>query len=137
MPATRSALVYDDKKLRANLKDRLFDITVARYAANWPTRARGRSRRSRSAAGADHAAGAERAIPLRGIDPAGQHHERRAAAGAEPRRRQSQAAASDAAPPTNSAPGVRRAEAAARRARAAKTPRRRRCRSTPRQAISA
>lgn len=33
-------LVYDDKKLRANLKDRLFDITVARYAANWPTRTR-------------------------------------------------------------------------------------------------
>ena len=45
-------LVYDDKKLRANMKDRLFDITVARYAANWPTRTRpmasssgGRSRR--------------------------------------------------------------------------------------------
>jgi hypothetical protein len=34
------ALVYDDKKLRANLKDRLFDITVARYAVNWPTRTR-------------------------------------------------------------------------------------------------
>ena len=33
-------LVYDDKKLRANMKDRLFDITVARYAANWPTRTR-------------------------------------------------------------------------------------------------
>jgi len=33
-------LVYDDKKLRANLKDRLFDITVARYASNWPTRTR-------------------------------------------------------------------------------------------------
>lgn len=34
------SLVYDDKKLRANLKDRLFDITVARYAVNWPTRTR-------------------------------------------------------------------------------------------------
>ena len=34
------SLVYDDKKLRANMKDRLFDITVARYAANWPTRGR-------------------------------------------------------------------------------------------------
>jgi hypothetical protein len=33
-------LVYDDKKLRANLKDRLFDIVVARYAVNWPTRTR-------------------------------------------------------------------------------------------------
>lgn len=32
--------VYDDKKLRANMKDRLFDITIARYAANWPTRTR-------------------------------------------------------------------------------------------------
>ncbi len=33
-------LVYDDKKLRADLKDRLFDATVARYAVNWPTRTR-------------------------------------------------------------------------------------------------
>lgn len=33
-------LVYDDKKLRANLRDRLFDVTVARYAVNWPTRTR-------------------------------------------------------------------------------------------------
>lgn len=33
-------LVYDDKKLRANLKDRLFDVTVARYAVNWPSRTR-------------------------------------------------------------------------------------------------
>lgn len=34
------ALVYDDKKLRANLKDRLFDVTIARYAVNWPMRTR-------------------------------------------------------------------------------------------------
>ena len=33
-------LVYDDKRLRANIKDRLFDVTVARYAANWPLRTR-------------------------------------------------------------------------------------------------
>jgi hypothetical protein len=33
-------LVYDDKKLRANLKDRLFDMTVGRYAVNWPLRTR-------------------------------------------------------------------------------------------------
>jgi hypothetical protein len=33
-------LVYDDKKLRADLKDRVFDVTVARYAVNWPTRSR-------------------------------------------------------------------------------------------------
>src|SRR3954463_10844378 len=34
------ALVYDDKRLRANLKDRLFDITVARYSTAWPARTR-------------------------------------------------------------------------------------------------
>jgi hypothetical protein len=34
------SLVYDDKRLRANLKDRLFDVTVARYATAWPTRTR-------------------------------------------------------------------------------------------------
>jgi hypothetical protein len=33
-------LVYDDKRLRANLKDRLFDVTVGRYAVNWPSRTR-------------------------------------------------------------------------------------------------
>ncbi len=33
-------LVYDDKKLRANLKDRLFDATVGRYSVGWPTRTR-------------------------------------------------------------------------------------------------
>jgi len=33
-------LVYDDKRLRANLRDRLFDVTVARYAVNWPSRTR-------------------------------------------------------------------------------------------------
>jgi hypothetical protein len=31
-------LVYDDKKLRANMRDRLFDVTVARYVTNWPAR---------------------------------------------------------------------------------------------------
>jgi hypothetical protein len=33
-------LVYDDKKLRANLKDRLFDTTVGRYSVTWPARTR-------------------------------------------------------------------------------------------------
>jgi hypothetical protein len=33
-------LVYDDKKLRANLKDRQFEITLARYSVSWPTRSR-------------------------------------------------------------------------------------------------
>ena len=32
-------LVYDDKKLKANLRDRAFDVTIARYAQNWPARA--------------------------------------------------------------------------------------------------
>jgi len=34
------ALVYDDKRLRADLKDRLFDVTLARYASAWPARTR-------------------------------------------------------------------------------------------------
>ena len=71
-------LVYDDKKLRANMKDRLFDVTVAplrgeladAYAAA----------RLEAVAGV-HAAGPERDIPVVAIDPAGQHHELRAAAG--------------------------------------------------------
>ena len=33
-------LVYDDKKLRANLKDRVFDTTVGRYSVGWPARTR-------------------------------------------------------------------------------------------------
>ena len=70
-------LVYDDKKLRANLRDRLFDVTVARYAVNWPTRTRPlASGGSRRRAGA----GPERRVPVGAVDPAGQHHERRAAA---------------------------------------------------------
>ncbi|MEA2929656.1 MAG: hypothetical protein QOG38_2084 [Hyphomicrobiales bacterium] len=32
-------LVYDDKKLRTNLRERLFDQLVGRYAINWPSRA--------------------------------------------------------------------------------------------------
>ena len=31
--------VYDDKKLRANLRERTFDQLVGRYAVNWPSRA--------------------------------------------------------------------------------------------------
>ncbi len=31
-------LVYDDKRLRANLRDRTFDQLVGRYAVNWPAR---------------------------------------------------------------------------------------------------
>jgi hypothetical protein len=32
-------LVYDDKRLRANLRERMFDQLVGRYAVNWPSRA--------------------------------------------------------------------------------------------------
>ena len=32
-------LVYDDKRLRANLRDRTYDQLVGRYAATWPARA--------------------------------------------------------------------------------------------------
>jgi hypothetical protein len=32
-------LVYDDKRLRANLRERTYDQIVARYAVNWPSRA--------------------------------------------------------------------------------------------------
>jgi hypothetical protein len=32
-------LVYDDKRLRANLRERVFDQLVARYAVSWPSRA--------------------------------------------------------------------------------------------------
>lgn len=32
-------LVYDDKRLRANLRERVYDQLVARYAVNWPSRA--------------------------------------------------------------------------------------------------
>ena len=87
-------LVYDDKKLRANMKDRLFDITVARYAVNWPTRTR-----PLASGGPTHAAGTERAIPVGAVDPAGQHHDRRAAAprrvAAAARRRRTRRRAAD------------------------------------------
>ena len=128
-------LVYDDKKLRANMKDRLFDVTVARYAVNWPTRTRPLASSGRAAPSGRDAAGTERDFPSVAVDPAGQHHERRAAAAPPPRDRQPQARLrARSAPPTNSAP----ASATKRRPpRAAQEGRdRRRCRSIPRQAIS-
>ena len=70
-------LVYDDKKLRANLKDRLFDVTVARYAVNWPTRTRPIASATPSVRIGD-AAWPERHVSVRALDPAGQHHEFRA-----------------------------------------------------------
>ena len=94
-------LVYDDKKLRANMKDRLFDITVARYAVNWPTRTRPVAS---SSGGPITPPGPNVQFPSVAVGPAGQHHDRRTAACAEPPPPQSQASGSDAAPPTNSAP---------------------------------
>jgi hypothetical protein len=45
-------LVYDDKKLKANLRDRLFDVTVGRYAVNWPLRTRSTSQPTATSPGA-------------------------------------------------------------------------------------
>jgi hypothetical protein len=92
-------LVYDDKKLRANLRDRLFDVNVARYAVNWPARTRplasggattipsGPNVSFPSAASIPPVSGttADPAAPPAGPPPA-------------------QAAAPETAPPTNTAP---------------------------------
>ena len=40
MRATPSGSSMTTRSCSANLKDRLFDVTVARYAVNWPTRTR-------------------------------------------------------------------------------------------------
>ena len=71
-------LVYDDKKLRANLRDRLFDATVGRYAVNWPTRTRPLA--STGTSGPVTPPGPNSAFPSASIS-AGQHHELGAAAG--------------------------------------------------------
>ena len=92
-------LVYDDKKLRANMKDRLFDITVARYAANWPTRTRPVAS---SSGGAITPLGANAQFPSVAVGPAGRHMTAEPPPAPSPPR--SQASGSDAAPPTNSAP---------------------------------
>ncbi len=95
-------LVYDDKRLRANLRDRLFDVTVARYAVNWPTPyAAARFKRQWRQHAVRRSRGPECDLPVGGFDPAGQHHEPTAAPPP------SQAAAPPSAPsaqPTNSAP---------------------------------
>jgi hypothetical protein len=103
------SFVYDDKKLRANMRDRLFDITIARYAANWPTRTRpiassssGPITSSSSSTpitppGPNVQFPSSQSIPPVSIMTA----EPPPAPSAPP---QSQAGAADAPPPTNSAP---------------------------------
>jgi hypothetical protein len=88
-------LVYDDKKLRANLRDRLFDITVARYAVNWPSRTRPLASGGSMAPGPSVTFPSAQSIPpVISADPAA------------PSAGSGQNAAQDAAgvPPTNSAP---------------------------------
>jgi hypothetical protein len=99
--------VYDDKKLRANMRDRLFDITIARYAANWPTRTRPIASTTPSSPvtsstpitppGPNVQFPSSQSIPPVSIMTA----EPPPAPSAQP---QSQAGAADASPPTNSAP---------------------------------
>jgi hypothetical protein len=86
-------LVYDDKKLRANMRDRLFDITIARYAANWPTR-------TRPLASGGPAPGSNAQFPS-ATPPASMMAAEPPAAPSPP---SAQASGADAAPPTNSAP---------------------------------
>jgi hypothetical protein len=93
-------LVYDDKKLRANMRDRLFDITIARYAVNWPTRTR---------PVASSGSGGPVTPPGPNVQfPSSQSIPPVSIMNAEPPPReaapQSQAAAPEAAPPINSAP---------------------------------
>jgi membrane protein implicated in regulation of membrane protease activity len=100
-------LVYDDKRLRANLKDRLFDVTIARYAVNWPTRTRPlASGPSSGATGIP--AGPNVSFPSSAsIPPVSIMNAEPAAAPPSPPAPPSQAAAPPAAsppPPTNSAP---------------------------------
>ena len=70
-------LVYDDKKLRADLKDRLFDATVARYAVNWPTRTRPIASATPSS-GSVTPPGPNVTFPSAALHSSGQHHEFRA-----------------------------------------------------------
>jgi len=101
------SFVYDDKKLRANMRDRLFDITIARYAAYWPTRTRPIASTTPSSPvtsstpitppGPNVQFPSSQSIPPVSIMTA----EPPPAPSAQP---QSQAGAADAPPPTNSAP---------------------------------
>jgi hypothetical protein len=114
-------LVYDDKKLRANMRDRLFDVTVARYATSWPTRS------ARPLASAAPATGGAPTITPPGPNvnfPSSQSIPPVSIMNAEPERPpQGQAAASDAPPPspTNTAPASATKKSAPARAAAKST----------------
>ena len=101
--------VYDDKKLRANMRDRLFDITLARYAANWPTRTRPLASGNPSAPVTSSSSGTPITPPGPNVQfPSSQSIPPVSIMTAEPPAPspppQSQAGASDAPPPTNTAP---------------------------------
>ena len=120
-------LVYDDKKLRANMKDRLFDITVARYAANWPTRTRPVASSGFSGSsgpitppGPNVQFPSSQSIPPVSIMTA----EPPPAPSPPPQAQsQSQSGANDAAPPINSAPASATKKSNPPRAAAKKAPR--------------
>ena len=108
-------LVYDDKKLRANLRDRLFDATVGRYAVNWPTRTRPLA--STGASGPVTPPGPNSAFPSASSPPASIMNSEPPQAGA-PSSPPAQTAAPTPEPrPTNTAPAsaARRPPAAAKK----------------------
>jgi hypothetical protein len=109
-------LVYDDKKLRANMRDRLFDVTVARYATSWPTRS---ARPMVSAAPPAPSSGPTITPPGPNVNfPSSQSIPPVSIMNAEPDRpAQGQAAApaEGAPPPTNSAPASATKKSAAPR----------------------
>lgn len=107
-------LVYDDKKLRANLKDRLFDITVGRYAVNWPTRTRPLA--STGASGTSTPPGPNVTSPSQSAPPATNNDPPQAQAPANNPPAQAAAPASEPRP-TNTAPtsAARRPPAAAKK----------------------
>jgi hypothetical protein len=108
-------LVYDDKKLRANMRDRLFDVTVARYATAWPSR----SARPVASAAPPSSSGPVATPPGPNVNfPSAQSIPPVSIMNSEPERPpQAQAAAPEpAAPPTNTAPASATKKAAAPRA---------------------
>jgi hypothetical protein len=110
-------LVYDDKKLKANLKDRLFDVTVGRYAVNWPLR-------TRPVASGQPAAMPSVAFPsAQSMPPVGAASNAEPAAAPPPVIAAPPSQETTAPPPTNSAPAsaTKRAPPAAPKAAAKST----------------
>jgi hypothetical protein len=109
-------LVYDDKKLRANMKDRLFDVTVGRYAVNWP--ARTARPLASSNTGPVTPPGPNVTFPSsQSIPPVSIMNSEPAAA---PPQAQADAPAAETPPPTNSAPASATKRSAPARAAAKK-----------------